>query len=68
MDEAAKTPPIYINTVADFFYDLWGEVFRCPTNGHGNTILWIEDFRKSKISEFNISLVVDYDILRFEAK
>ncbi len=68
MNQATKTPPVYVNTMSHFLYDFRSKIFRCTTNWHGNTVLTIQYFRKPKISQLDISLMIDNDIFGFQTK
>jgi hypothetical protein len=67
MNKAAETPPINISAVSDFFYDLRRKVFRSATKRHCNRVLRVEYFGKSEVSKLKVSILINDNILGFEA-
>ena len=67
MNEAAETPPINISAVSDFFYDLRCKVFRSATKRHCNRVLRVKYFGKSEVSKLKVSILINDNILWFEA-
>jgi hypothetical protein len=67
MNEAAETPPINISAVSDFFDDLRRKVFRSATKRHCNRFLGVEYFGKSEVSKLKVSILINDNILWFEA-
>ena len=68
VDETAETPPVDVDSVSDFLDDFGRQVLRSAAYGHGHAIFWIEDFGEPEIGQFDVSVIVNYDILRFQAE
>lgn len=68
MNETAKTPPININSMPSFLNDFRSQILRSSADWHRDTFFRVEYFRETKISQLNISLMVNDNILGFETK
>ncbi len=68
MNETTKTPPIHVDSMADLFDYFGSQILRRAADGHSDAVLWVEYFRKTKISQLDIALMINYDIFRFKTK
>jgi len=66
MNETTEAPPIYVDTMAHLFNDLWRQILRSTTNRCGRLFL-AKNFGQSKICEFDIPDSIDDDVLGLEA-
>lgn len=65
MYETTHTPPIDVDTMTFFSDNFWCKIFRSTADRRGK-LLRREDFRQSEVSELDVSLFVNDDILWLE--
>ena len=66
MDEAAQAPPVDIDLVAHFLDDLGRQVLGSAADGLGS-LFEGEDLGQAEVSEFDVAVFVDYDVLGLQA-
>lgn len=67
IDEAAKAPPVDTFVVALPVDDFGCQILGSSTNRFSHFVVF-DDFRKSEVCEFDISLLVEQDVFRLEAE
>ena len=67
VDEAAEAPPVDFGAVSYLFDHFRRQVLGSPADGHCVSLL-VQHLRQAEIRQFNVPLLVQYDVLCLQAE